>query len=915
MKKALAITMLGILLCGVAASQSITGDSIDYETRFVEANRMYANNPESVSALFNMAMFYLDNSNPMRNLPTAMRFAQKTENNYIKLMMEEDRSELKKLLRGGITLAVVRELRETVRTAAYSILSQRRDISSVELDDYISAFEGDPDIIPLLRQRRIEQIFSEDLETGTPESFYHTITTFPGTSEATVMEEMLAKCAGRLFEGVTEESGIDSVAEMYKESPSVQRTAARHKSRMAYAEAMRINTVASYKEFLKKYPSSDEDEQARERLESMLAVQYGTLTTARQIADFIDSNADNSLADKALEQLRRMIEENHDVEAARLYIERYGYDPHYNEVYVRYYNWYSENGNGELLRRFEEENPSFPLKHALERDMERAEILDQIDLMETFNEDDRILYGMQIQQATGKKLAFVSLQRMIQGLVAAGDYKTALGRMNQYELCFEDVSHEQYMELLSILSAPASKLKKEELYSSSTDIINPTINPADKMLYYTRINGNSRRIYYATVLYEQWIEVGAVVFTNDSNRGLTIFSFFDNGNKMVLGNGNDIWIAEREESGWRVSDIPPYPVNSDYIETDAFALDDGSGILLASDRPGGQNLQKSGSYFYGDTALATDIYFIPYSHGSWGTPINLGVHINTPYCERSPILSSDLKTLYFITDGRGGLGYGDVYTATRTNVEDWTGWSVPRNLGREINTGFNEASVTFAPDEKELVVSSNHVNGRYSAYLFPTEHLTIKPYTNYTLDVQGMEDYLFRIRVADISQQSVTQVMEYSGIGSRININIHKDKRYAILGDAGIYFIPAIIVNPGDNLQRLNGYNYPTLVALDKAVPLAAVSFERSSAKLEPLAHLQLEQLAQFLVNNPSATVEFDIDVSIHDDALAYALSLERGRTLQNQLADLGIEKSRTIISAYGNARNTGHDAVAVQFR
>jgi len=907
--------MLSLMLCGAALSQDSIAESINYEERFVETNKAYAKNPESVSALFNMAMFYLDNANPMQSLPTAIRFANKTELNYIDLMMKDDRKKLTKLLREGISLAVVRELREAVREAAYITLSQRDDLSSVEIDEYMAEFKDDPDIIPLLRQCRIEQVYNKDLDLGTPQSYYHTIITYPGTDKAAMMEERMAESASLLFDGINDEDGIDSVAEAYKESPSVQRTAARLKSRMAYSRATSINTVAAYKDFLSKYPSSDENLQARERLESLLAVQYGTLQTASQYADFIDSNADNSLADKALYQLRRMIEDEHNIEAARIYIDRYQFDPQYNNIYSRYYNWYSESGNGDLLRRFEEENPDFPLKHALERDLERAEILDQIYLMEPFKEEDRVFYGMHIKQAAGKKLAFVPLQRMLQELLAKGDYKTALSRIQQYGPYFDNVSHDEYLELESILSAPAKKVKKTPLYHSHTDIINPTINPSDGHLYYTRTEGNARRICCATLDKGQWNEAGALYFSNDSNISLTIFGFYDNGRKMMLGNNGDIWIAELDSDGWRISDIPPYPVNSDYIETDAFMLADGSGILLASDRPGGMNLQKSGEYFYGDTALATDIYFIPLINGSWDTPVNLGVNINSPCCERSPLLSSDLKTLYFITDGRGGLGYGDIYTATRTDVEDWTGWSTPKNLGREVNTGFREASLTFTPDEKEIIISSNANKQRYSAYSFPVEHTNTSPYTNFTLDVQGMENYLFRIRVADLSQQSVIQMMEYTGQGSSIDIDIHKGKRYAILGDAGMYFIPAIIINPGNSMQRLNGYTYPTLVSLDRAVPLAAVGFERGSDKLEPLANLQLEQLAQFMTQNPTAVIELDIDVTGPDDALAYNLSLERGRSLQNSLVELGIDNSKIIISAYGNARNTGHDCVAVQFR
>ena len=61
-----------------------------------------------------------------------------------------------------------------------------------------------------------------------------------------------------------------------------------------------------------------------------------------------------------------------------------------------------------------------------------------------------------------------------------------------------------------------------------------------------------------------------------------------------------------------------------------FRVENGTGMLLASDRPNGQNLQPSGALFHGDTALATDLYFIPYTQNGWGAAVNLGVTVAAP---------------------------------------------------------------------------------------------------------------------------------------------------------------------------------------------------------------------------------------------------------------------------------------------
>lgn len=68
--------------------------------------------------------------------------------------------------------------------------------------------------------------------------------------------------------------------------------------------------------------------------------------------------------------------------------------------------------------------------------------------------------------------------------------------------------------------------------------------------------------------------------------------------------------------------------------------------------------------------------------GTWSAPENLGRPVNTEYDEDAPFLSDDEKTLYFASKGHPGFGNYDIYKS------EWTGthWSEPINLGRPINS-------------------------------------------------------------------------------------------------------------------------------------------------------------------------------------------------------------------------------------
>ena len=91
------------------------------------------------------------------------------------------------------------------------------------------------------------------------------------------------------------------------------------------------------------------------------------------------------------------------------------------------------------------------------------------------------------------------------------------------------------------------------------------------------------------------------------------------------------------------------------------------------------------------------------SDGSWGTPENLGKTINTEYDEDSPYLSDDGKTLYFSSKGHESFGNYDIYKSTLINGE----WSPPKNLEQPINSPGNDIF---------MIESDNLSSGYFSSY-------------------------------------------------------------------------------------------------------------------------------------------------------------------------------------------------------
>ncbi len=81
----------------------------------------------------------------------------------------------------------------------------------------------------------------------------------------------------------------------------------------------------------------------------------------------------------------------------------------------------------------------------------------------------------------------------------------------------------------------------------------------------------------------------------------------------------------------------------------------------------------------------------------WSLPVNLGPNINSSGDEQSPFIHADGQTLYFMSDGLTGMGNFDLYFSKKQ--EDGT-WGKPQNLGYPINTTANEGAMIVSLDGK-----------------------------------------------------------------------------------------------------------------------------------------------------------------------------------------------------------------------
>lgn len=314
--------------------------------------------------------------------------------------------------------------------------------------------------------------------------------------------------------------------------------------------------------------------------------------------------------------------------------------------------------------------------------------------------------------------AFVAVQRLAKSYIDRNDWDRAVEVYERYKPKFPQMAS-RFEKIISILRAPMSKVQITNLglgINSQYDEIKPTPTADGTRMYFAskdRPDGFGKLdLYVSRNENGIWLpaqNLGPAINTREHE---TINSISADGTKIVLygafeghmGRGDNFYF-EKTPIGWSSIKVFPLPINSPDWDSDGFFTADGKAFLFASDREGvvGERHPKGDPDFkmypfHGSYAGNSDIFVSIKQGPGWSEPINLGSVINTPYCERSPFLHPDGKTLYFSSDGHPGLGRLDVFKSVRLREDSWTEWSTPVNLGKEINTADDDWGYKVSTD-------------------------------------------------------------------------------------------------------------------------------------------------------------------------------------------------------------------------
>ena len=392
---------------------------------------------------------------------------------------------------------------------------------------------------------------------------------------------------------------------------------------------------------------------------------------------------------------------------------------------------------------------------------------------------------------------------------------------------------------------------------------------------------------------------------------------------------------------------------------------------------GAQSISQDGKFLFftgcnrPDGLGRCDIYIARKQGDDWGKPYDLNPPVNTPGWESQPSISSDGRTLYFVSNRKGGYGGYDIWKSTVTDK----GWSEPENLGPNINTSFDEQSPYIHADDSTLYFCSDGWPGLGGKDLFmsrlgkdgkwqkPTNlgypinssgdenGLSVNASGQYAYFASnklsgygGFDIYTFELPVVDRPHMVtyvkgiVTDIKTKEPLEAAVeiidlekNVAVYQDYSAADDGD----FLATLTAgkNYGLNVSK-DGYLFysanfslvgreakePFILSIELSpieignkVILNNIFFDTNKYDIKPDSKAELQKLIDFLTLNSTIHVE----ISGHTDnvgntQLNQVLSQNRAKAVYQYLVTGGINPARLVYKGYGDTQpivpNTSDD-------
>jgi outer membrane protein OmpA-like peptidoglycan-associated protein len=307
----------------------------------------------------------------------------------------------------------------------------------------------------------------------------------------------------------------------------------------------------------------------------------------------------------------------------------------------------------------------------------------------------------------------------------------------------------------------------------------------------------------------------------------------------------------------------------------------------------------------------TDIYYVHlFEDGTYGEPINAGPTVNTMNREMFPFISKK-GILYFSSDGRSGLGSLDVFSSIIS--ENSTVYTNPENLGSPINGAWDDFAFTI--NEKTLTgyFSSSREGGKGNddIYYFKATQTPIicKQYANGVIRDKGTAALLPGVMVI-LYKDGVEIEKVITGDNARFAFTVECESNYKVVGtkrgymDISEEFVTT--VEPELELEVTLELKDEDIVEINGKdfIKISPIYFDLEKSFIRPDASIELDKVIKVMKRYPQMIVHLGSHTdSRNTHKYNEALSSRRAATSLEYIVSRGIDRSRIFGSGYGETQ------------
>ena len=888
----------------------------DYLKAEKKIQKELAKSPDDIEANYAMSILYIqrnyDGYNPLKAYETLNRTGQlyKTIN---------DEKELNNLEKIPINTTQFNNLNDTICRCA---LEDAIAINSITgFDDYLRTY------LTISQEYKNKAILKRDsiafsvaCQSNKIEAYQYFITTYPNALNRTDAENKRNALAFASAQTLDKVSSYQNFIKDYPQALEIPLAKARMHE-IAFNLAVQSNNSFAYKQFIDTYPDSKQFSEAHKRYE-WLQFQENTIPFNWQsYSAFYENTSGSSYATAALDSIYTIGIATANRHALRYCTDNYTGSKR-NMALLKFHDIFTADGESITLDQFYKDYNDDILADIKIRDYDLARRGDALNLNDAYKSSLFNQYDEYIRLSAPRERAFIALQRIISIDIAKKDWISAIKKASAYKDNFTS-QNPKYTNLLSLLEAKWDASIRINSVGSGVNTTSggeyvPVISADDKLLYFCgknrKDNIGGEDILVSKKSSNGWgiAKLVPILSSEQSNDAPVCISA--DGTTMVVFKSGKLCYTQKDGTGWTETYNFPDIINSCNWQSDAVLTSDGKALIFASTKSGGQNLYPETEYYHGDHLYPADIYVsLLDDNNNWGEPINLGTTINTPYCDRTPFLHPDMKTLYFSSDGHGGLGKMDVFKSTRLSDTCWTCWSEPVNMGKEINTEESDWGYKISTNGEKAYFARKNTPKDYDDIYWLNLPNHLRPDLVATISGKlvdkNNQPVSAEIRWEDLETGKSVGKSQSDPTDGSFFVVLPLGKIYGYYVDKGEYFPISNNIDlrkankPIDVNEEISMVSFKQMIEEGTAVPVNNLFFNFSEKSLLPYSLPELKRVAKIISGN-----QLKIEISGHTDNFGdgeqnQRLSEERAQAVKAFLINEGCNESNMTTIGYGASK------------